>query len=277
MSSVALSRNPKYSQKVKRRQGQEHMEIQRFLRGVIILLALILVLELLFHFLIAPHLTIHQVEIQAGSNFPYSNGEILSAAGFRPGSYFFDVEADLMAARIEQLPVVAAAKVQKVFPRGLSISLVQRKPLSVVMVNDGQGMSPAYIDSEGVLFRNGDFETLDLPVISGVDVPAYRDGMQLPSMLTAFLKDLESLRKSNPTLYSLISEVKFIKKNTAEYEVVLYPSQYPVKVRIGSNLSADLMKYIVLVLDVMAGKGMITDIDELDFRTNEVVYRMGRD
>ena len=275
MSSIALFRNQKYSQNVRSRGGRERVELQRFFSIVVLVLLALFLIEILFHFFVAPTLVIDKVVIQADEGFPYSNSEVLEMAGIRGGSYFFDVDTTFIAARLEQVPIVRRATVTKHFPHSLTIAVEERNPLSVLMVMGEKGMVPAYVDSEGVIFRSGRQKYVDLPVLSGIEVPSYKDGMQLPTVLSSFLSDLERLRSSNTALYRLISEVKFVKKNKADYEVVLYPSHYPVRVRIGPSLTPDLMKYILLVLDVVSDEGILLDIDELDFRTNEVVYRVG--
>lgn len=275
MSSIALFRNQKYSQTVRSRGGRERFELQRFFSVIVLVLMAIFVIEVLFHFFIAPTLVIDKVVIHAKDGFPYSNGELLELAGVKGNNYFFDVDTAMITARLEQVPIIHRATVTKQFPHTLTIAIEERVPLSVLMVMDENGMVPAYVDAEGVIFRSGRQEYIDLPVISGIEVPAYKDGMKLPTVLSSFLEDIDKLRRDSGALYRLISEVKFVKKNKADYEVVLYPSHYPVRVRIGPSLTADLMKYILLVLDVVSDEGILLDIDELDFRTNEVVYRVG--
>jgi cell division protein FtsQ len=311
MSSIALFRNNRYNQKIRRRdrgnpvqekREREAQEFRQIFKLLILVLAAMLALELIFHFYIARTLVIRQVTIEASDRIPYTNGEILRFSGLEEGTYFFEADTELIASKLEQLPIVKSAVVRKTFPHFLSISLSERAPVSTLMVVGEEGMQPVYVDCEGVIFRmdrrkpggQGEVEIqdlesggtartdlrtdyLDLPVLSGIEIPAYQEGMSLPPVLTSFLSDLERLRREEPALYRLISEVKFVKKNHSQYEVVLYPSSYPVKVRIGSALSSELMKYIALVLDVMAREGVLMEIDELDFRTEEVVYRLGRE
>ncbi len=287
MSSVALFRNPERNykpqhrsieeQRVQRRVEHDQRDLRRLFTAIIAVLAFILIVEVVYHVLIAPYLVVNEVTIEAESDFPYTNEELLSIAGVEGEAYFFDVKPKLISARLERVPIIQSVEVSKEFPHGLSIAITERDPLAALTVLDADGMVPAYVDSAGVIFRSKGVEFLDLPIISGIDVPAYKDGMQLPQVLTSFLKDLHQLQLENPALYRLISEIKFVKKNTTDYEVVLYPSQYQVKVRIGPALTNELMKYIVLVLDVVAGKGMESSIDEIDFRTDEVVYRVGEE
>jgi len=287
MSSVALFRNSERNykpqhrsiqeQRVRRRIERDQRDLRRLFTAIITMLAFLLAAEISYHLLIAPYLVVNKITIQAESDFPYTNEELLSIAGVHGDAYFFDVKPKLISARLERVPVIKSVEVSKQFPHCLDIAITERDPLAALTLLDAEGMVPAYVDAEGVIFRSKGVDFMDLPIISGIDVPAYKDGMQLPQVLTGFLEDLQQLQQENPALYRLISEVKFVKKNTADYEVVLFPSQYQVKVRIGPALTEELMKYVVLVLDVVAGKGLESTIDEIDFRTDEVVYRVGEE
>jgi cell division protein FtsQ len=101
--------------------------------------------------------------------------------------------------------------------------------------------------------------------------------MRLPEQVKGFLRDMETLRSNAPSLYRLISEVKFVKKNKGRFEVLLYPAHYRIRVRLGPTLDTHTFKYIMLVLDVISGRGMEDDIVEVDFRTEHVVYRVGEE
>ncbi|MFP4617903.1 MAG: cell division protein FtsQ, partial [Spirochaetaceae bacterium] len=96
-------------------------------------------------------------------------------------------------------------------------------------------------------------------------------------VLHSFLEDLEELKGDSPSLYRLISEVKFVKNNSTEYDVILYPSHYRVRVRIGPSIDKKLLTYVMLVLDVLSGRGMEDEVVEVDFRTDNVVYRVEGD
>ena len=107
MSSIALFRNEKYSQQVRSREKREKLELQRFFSLLVLFLLSILLLEIIFHFFIAPTLVINKVVIQADEDFSYSDRELLEYAGIKGGIYFFDVDTDFIAARLEQIPPVS--------------------------------------------------------------------------------------------------------------------------------------------------------------------------
>ena len=74
--------------------------------------------------------------------------------------------------------------------------------------------------------------------------------------------------------YYGISECRIIRKDNDDFEVLMYPQNYSIPVRVGSRIDKDLFTYILLVLDVARSQGMSDYLEELDFRTDEVVYRI---
>jgi cell division protein FtsQ len=100
--------------------------------------------------------------------------------------------------------------------------------------------------------------------------------MRFPDELVSYLGQLAELREAAPELYNLISEIKFVKKSTASYEVVLFPGHARLRVRTGPELSVEMLRSILLVIDVVKQQGMLDSLAELDFRTGEVVYRARR-
>ena len=80
--------------------------------------------------------------------------------------------------------------------------------------------------------------------------------------------------REQPLLLAAISELRVVDLHEAGLELLLYPLHYPVPVRIRPILDAELVKSILLVLDVVSGRGLIPTIQELDFRTDTYVYRI---
>jgi cell division protein FtsQ len=249
---------------------------RRIFRVIVLFLAAILLLEVAFHLLVAPQMVIRSIDIRARESFPMSNSEIIEAAGIQGRPYFFSVSAEEMEERLLQVPLIREAKVSKSFPDTVTIAVRSRQPIGMLMVKGERGMQQALVDSEGVVFRVGGGEVPDLPVFSGIEIPRAAAGMQLPEQIRGFLADLDRLRSEASSLYRLISEVKFVKKGESDFEVLLYPAHYRVRVRLGPTLDTHTLKYIMLVLDVISGRGM-EEVTEVDFRTDDVVYRVGEE
>jgi len=98
--------------------------------------------------------------------------------------------------------------------------------------------------------------------------------MRLPSELVAFLGELRQIKDQSPGLFAAISEIRFVRLGGSDFDVVLYPRDYHVRVQIGNTIDAHELSYIMMVLEVTARQGMINKVDELDFRTGQVIYKL---
>lgn len=252
--------------------------LNRFFGGLVAFLCFVLVLELVYHFVLTPRLRISQIEVRTDPDFPLTDDELIRVAGLEQGGTFFRIDAAEIERRLESAACVRSASVVKMFPDTVRIVLKKRKPLLMSLVTRDGELVPVAIDVEGVVFEHG--RTVlgyDVPVISGVSFPEIRPGMRLPERLLSFLEDIAALKEENPTLFNLISEIKFVKKDTTDYEILLYPSRNPIRIRIGPELTEQQLKYYLMVLDVAVKHGISETFAELDFRTGEAVYRVGEE
>ncbi len=271
------SRRPDYRrmnqpQKKKVKRGRE-FTTRTFLTLLIVILSAALLLEILFHFVISPRLSIDHVRLDPGRGLRVSEESILETAGISGKIHYFNIDPKVIEERLSALPYVRRVEVERVFPDTLTISLVQRQPVAVAVIDTGTTVVPALIDREGVMFALGASQIEGLPVISGIRFEDPKPGMMLPQVLVQFLKDIERIKQTSPVLLTLISEFKFIKKDGSRYEVLLYPEHYRVPVRIGSRLDERTLNYVMMVLDVVLRQGLTADLEEIDFRSGDVVFR----
>ena len=275
MSSVILSPEA-YPGHVRTNNGQrDSKKIEQVFTGFILLLLGIIIVELGFHFWIAPSVLIDKIVISTDSSFIYSDEFLLGKAGVKTQDTFFDIKTALIEKRLMLIPAIQSVSVKKVFPSVLKIDITSRTPIGLSLISTNEGVIPAMVDSEGVVFLTGyDLQTMDLPIISGLDFPEIQDGMRMPKDLCSFLEDMEGIKRLSPDLYSLISEVKFIRKGSTDYEVLLFPKNYKTRIRIGSGIDDRLLKYIVMVLEVISEQPGMEKLEEIDFRTGDIVYRL---
>ena len=271
MSSIAILDYKQDRTTLARKAG-----LDRFLVLIVGLLSAVLVLELAFHFFIAPKLVIDHIQVTADQGFPLTEAQVLAIAGLDQTEYYFSLNAAAVRSRLAAYPLVKDATVRKIFPNGLSISLQPRIPFAVSLVDSGSGSVPVAFDDQGVVIRVGEsaIGRGNLPIISGVSIPAIQVGMRLPSELVAFLGELRQIKEQSPGLFAAISEVRFVRLGGSNFDVVLYPRDYHVRVRIGNTIDAHELSYIMMVLEVTARQGMINKVDELDFRTGQVIYKL---
>jgi len=224
-----------------------------------------------FQYGIAPKVLIQHYTIE--SDIGASQAAILSAAGLEGKQYYFKLSTQQIAARLNAWAPVKHATVQKVFPHGLKISLVGRKPVAMAMADVKGHEVPVAFDEDGVVFESGDaIAALDLPVFSGITFRDFSLGVRLPPMLIDFIREVNQLKLSSPGLYDLISEYRIIPRSDHEFDVMVYPVHHHVAIEIGPHIDRTLCMYILRVLDVMDHDGSISKVKEIDFRTSDVVY-----
>ncbi len=275
LSSVILSSEVYPHSRKGRKKNRVSGKIEHFFSGFIIFLLCVIVMELVFHFFVSPSVLIDKVVVTADPGFIYSDDFLIKKAGLGSADTFFTVKPGVIEKRLMLIPAIRSVSVIKKFPSVLKIDIVSRVPVGLFLISNGSGIVPSLIDREGVLFLTGyNAKYVDLPIISGLEFPEIKDGMRMPKALCSFLEDMDSIKRSSPDLYRIISEIKFIKKGISDYDVLLYPKNYKTRIRIGDSIDEKMLKYIVMVLEVISNQPGMEKLEELDFRTGDIVYRI---
>jgi cell division protein FtsQ len=241
---------------------------------LIAVLATAVVLEILFHLVIAPRFAISRVIVESELDLP--NERILEIARIDGTEDFFSIEPGVVARNLERFHLVKSASVEKVFPDMVKIVITGRKPVVVSFAEEKGRSVPLLIDEEGVVFRKGAAGISDwsLPVLSGIQFERVSVGTRLPAFLKPFLQDLRELQLSAPTYFNLVSEFRIVKNSEFDFEVILYPVSHRVPVRIGNEIDAELCSFLLVALDVLQGQEKLQNVQEIDFRTGEIVYKL---
>jgi cell division septal protein FtsQ len=222
--------------------------------------------------LVPSALRITRFEIAGASSM--TEEDVLAAALVRPGESFLSVKPDRVRASLEADPRVSSAAVAKVLPNRLRMSIVERKAVATAVVEIGGRPAAVKIDAEGVAFAAATAdEAAALPVLSGLRFEDFRLGARLPPSLSPVLSSLGKIRDEEPLLLSAFSEIRVVKRAKGDPELVLYPIAARIPVRSGAALSAQSLRSMILVLDVLGTKGIAGTVEELDFRSGTVVYR----
>ena len=254
--------------------GNRELLFNRLLVVLVVCLILFLTGELVFHFIVAPRLTVRNFVVR--SDLPLSSEEILSIAGADKDLFYYSLDTELIKEALERVPMVREAVVEKTFPDSLQITLYGRIPLSVLFFTTPQGSSiPLVVDNQGVVFQIGrSLSEWDLPVITGIEFKKLEVGTKLPQKVQPILKGLDRLRQEDPGMFRLISELRLVPKASGNLEILLYPIQFPVRLRLAGSLDPAVLRNAVVILDLLAGEDLLGRVSELDMRTGEVVYRM---
>ncbi|HPE89114.1 MAG TPA: FtsQ-type POTRA domain-containing protein [Spirochaetia bacterium] len=202
--------------------------------------------------------------------------ELYAWSGLSPSEHWFSVDREAVAACLSAHPRVAAVTVETRFPDTVAVAVVERRPIAVVYARGESGRTEAHcVDSEGVVFAPASMYegSSALPVLSGVEIRGLSYGLRLGYPFSELLSSLAEVAEASPALVSAISELRVVSKPGLPAELLLYPTDYRVPVRMRPVLNAGLLKSMMLVLDVVEGEGLSPGIRELDLRTDTFVYR----
>jgi len=130
-----------------------------------------------------------EVQIPDGS---LTRDEILRAAQIQPGTGLMGLDLEQVRIRIENIPSVASARLQRELPSTLRISVDERQPIArlapVSRSGARLGQAVYYIDQNGYVIKPKPGERLKpLPIITGVDSEYVIEGIKLdrPEVISA--------------------------------------------------------------------------------------------
>jgi cell division protein FtsQ len=251
----------------------------RGLRIVLVVITALCGLVLLARFVVEPLTTIHHVTVH--SDVAIADDQVLLLSGIQSGEHWYTVSAAAIQKRLEANPLVRKALVERVFPDTIRVTLWGRQPAALLLAaSDGRSL-PVLVDEEGVAFKVGMTSAdLDLPVVSGLSLGDMSLGAQLPRPYRALFADLRAMRDKAPALCAAVSEVRVVGGGSIDgppqdLELLVYLTSSPVPVRTRGSLDEAVVKYALMATDLLSRQGVLKDIQELDFRSGDVVYKTG--
>jgi cell division protein FtsQ len=246
-----------------------HAKMDKRLKGALVVLAIILAGELIWVLGITPCMPLAVIDI---SGIPeLDRGTVLAQAGIGIHSSYMTVDTRGAELSLGALYQVESARVTRQFPDTVKIVLEPRKAVAMALAMVNGLVEPVFFDRFGVVFKIGsDGAAETLPIISGLVFENPSLGMKLPALFHKFLSDLSRLNSSDPDLLGTLSEIQVNRRPYDGFDLVLYPVHYPVKIRVGSELTQETLRYMLLLIDVFIKQGIA--VDEIDFRTGTASY-----
>ena len=240
----------------------------RMIKGAILILGILLVVQIGYFGFVVPRLTITQVHIQG--LYGLTEQEILSAGGIVPGLVYQQVDIRQIESGILLLPQIKGVEVAKIFPNRLTIQLTHREPMAWVQVQ-GQFMA---IDNDGVLFSHLGQGYHDAPVLTGLTFEDHRGIPRIPYRYRVFIQDLHTLQLHDPALFRVFSQFVFEPLEPGGFQVYVYPVHIQQRVLIGDRLSREQGVALLRVLELLRHREDFTLVREIDFRTDDVVFTL---
>jgi cell division protein FtsQ len=241
-------------------------------------LTLLLILggaEMIWLFAVNPCLPFSSVELAGIENMEaWERREVFAAAGISAKSSWMTVNVRKAETALKELFFIEAASVRKHFPGSLRIELSERRAVAMALINREGRTEPVFFDRDGLLFRIGyDYRTSQarvLPILSGLVISDPAPGMELPRIFVSLLRDIETIGKNSPELLEAISEIRIQTRPYDGFELLLYPAHHSVRIRTGGELQENMLRYMMLAIDVIVNGGIM--IDEIDFRSGTASY-----
>ncbi|MCL2128351.1 MAG: cell division protein FtsQ, partial [Treponema sp.] len=173
--------------------------------------------------------------------------------------------------------LVESAKVVKRFPDRLSVFLEPRRAVAMALAKVNGRTRPVYLDRFGVLFRaSGEEGPLSsMPVLSGVfgaDQQLWL-GTRLSAPFLPLMERIGSISDEDPKIWQTISEISIAEKSGDLYDLVLYPVDNSIRLRMGGDISKEGIYYALLMLDVCRQFGDSAP-EEIDVRSGLGVYKV---
>ena len=207
---------------------------------------------------------------------------MLTFSGIQGTEHWYTLSTLAIQRKLEANPLVRRARVVKVFPDTVRMTVWGRQAVGIVLATAGGRSLPVLVDGDGVVYKVGASSAdVDLPVVSGLAAGDTVLGGRLPRAYLSLFSDLRGLRERSPSLYALISEVRIVTAAGAEasspqdFDLMLYLTSSPVPIRSRGSVDESMLKNAIMVVDLLSRQGVLKDIQELDFRSGDVVYKRG--
>ncbi|MDR1930702.1 MAG: FtsQ-type POTRA domain-containing protein [Treponema sp.] len=244
-----------------------------FVRRILIAAAVLIGAELVWFFGISPCMPLSRVEVKGIPGLDAAS--VIALAGIGENSSFMTVDSGSIESSLLQIPAVHSVRAVKHFPGRLEIILEPRRPAAMALVERGGRFQPVLIDGRGLIYSVGK-EGFDgneiIPIVSGLSLDGSGPGVKLPRMYGPLFEQLENLAAEVPELIAAVSEIRINQKNYDGFDLTLYPAHTSIRVRVGPDLNEDTLRYMLLILDVLAPRE--DDIEELDFRAGTASYTL---
>jgi hypothetical protein len=256
---------------------REDKPVVKWARPVLLALTGLCGLVLLGRFVGEPLTTIRHVTVH--SDVPLADDQVLALSGIQSGEHWYTVSTGAIQKRLESSPLIRRASVERVFPDTVRLTLWGRQAAALVLATSEGRSFPVLVDEDGVVFKVGSSSAdLDLPVVSGLSAGDMALGAQLPRAYRALFADLRAIREKAPALCAALSEVRVVGGSAdlspQDLDLMVYLTSSPVPIRARGSIDEGFVKYALMAVDLLSRQGVLKDIQELDFRSGDVVYKV---
>ena len=243
------------------------------LNVVLALIVFALIIEAIYYFIILPLVSDAKIVLNLKGEF-LTETEVMALIGVDGNVKWASIDSSEIANLLKKYPIVDTVSVKKKFPDKIFIDIIERRAVAISFVKTEDGTIPLEIDKEGMVFRIGwSAKTSGLTIVSGLNFRNPRVGMKMNYQLKPLFAQLDFISRKEPLLLSSISEIKIREKRYGDYDLILYPAYRKTKVLASKEFSVKMLNKMMLVLDVIGMADFPDDIEYVDIRGDNVVYK----
>lgn len=207
-------------------------------------------------------------QISVKGNHRLTNSSIVALSDIQAGVNTFGLDLGLIGRKIEENPWVQQARVERIFPRQVTVEVQERTPVAIVNLG-----YLYYLDDKGEVFKVLDAsDKLDFPMITGFDYDRAKGHDEIYvekfKQIVSLLEDLETRSQFN------LNQVSEIHHDT-DGGLVLYTLSGCVEIKLGRD---DFIKKIDRLERVYAQlQPKLKILDYIDLNVKEkVIVRIER-
>jgi len=253
------------------------LKIEKTVRRFLALAAVFVCIGLVWIFCVSPAMVPVKIDVKTFQGL--SKQDVLNIAGIRSGATYISINAQEAETFLSRHPMVESAKVIKRFPDRLLIFLEPRQAVAAVIARVNGRLQPVFIDRYGVAFRvgNGAGEAPPawLPVVSGVldERQPLGLGMRLSPVYQPLFSRIAAISEEDYRIWQAVSEIGIARKSNDLYDLVLYPVNSQIRLRMESDINKDSIYYALLMADVCRQIGGRLP-EEIDARSGLGVFKL---
>ncbi len=258
----------------RRKQERKPLEVRKFLHralrvGVTLFSTALLVVGGFFLVQLLMASDMFRIDaIDVAGNTRLSREQIVLLSDIEPGVNTFSLDLGMIGHKIEENPWVKQARVQRIFPRQVKITLVERKPVAIINLG-----YLYYLDDHGEIFKVLDSsDQLDFPVVTGFDYErAQQHEAEYAQLLKQIVTLIADLKQRQILNLAQISEIH----RTAENGLTLLTMNGGVAIKLGWDHFARKIDRLEQIYAQLQPKLPI--LDYIDLNVDEkVIVRIQR-
>jgi cell division protein FtsQ len=206
--------------------------------------------------------------IRVEGNQRLNKQTLVALSDVKPGMSTFSLDLDLIGRKIAENPWVKEARIQRIFPRQVSIHVIERVPVAIVNLG-----YLYYLDENGVVFKLLDGgDRLDYPVITGFDAAQLESGRRKDRLqLLKVVALVEELGSRSQFGLHMVSEIH----KEAGGGLSVYTLEDGVRIRLGIDNYKEKLDRLERIYALLQPKMKM--LDYIDLNVDEkVIVRIER-